>query len=340
MKYNRNLTELESASVKWWPDNLKKMETEASVVPLLIETQDKFISILTLSVDGKPESVMDIIEAACFPINLFVKHLMVLSDFGSEPFQRVNRDFDSIYPDGFFTFALDGKKHEYKFQSLPSKGALTNKKMSTDMKGLLLQKDITDFYRDIVMLLLYAGNDIEPNRAHIFAKCIIGNMLGNKDELTEFIKQRYIYVSRIIGGSQANDLGNAAQNYVHDYLNARLGDNFNLILNGYIPGVTQNDGRTNTTFDLVVEKQNKYVAIEISFQVTTNSTIERKGGQARERFLSVDKTGNFIAYIIDGAGNFQRRSALTTICENSHCTVAFSNKEFDVLIDFIMEVMA
>ena len=58
---------------------------------------------------------------------------------------------------------------------------------------------------------------------------------------------------------------------------------------------------------------------------------------AKARYDEVEKTGNFIAYIIDGAGNFQRESALTTICQYSHCTIAYTDKEFDVLIEFIRE---
>lgn len=105
---------------------------------------------------------------------------------------------------------------------------------------------------------------------------------------------------------------------------------------GHIPGITQND-RTETTFDLSVEHEGRYVGVEISFQVTTNSTIERKAGQAQARYEAVSRTGNYIAYIIDGAGNFQRTSALTTICQYSHCTVAYTDREFDVLVQFIQE---
>ena len=52
----------------------------------------------------------------------------------------------------------------------------------------------------------------------------------------------------------------------------------------------KNDGDTLTNFDVVVDRvddhgrHKKYVAIEVTFQETTNSTIERKGGQARDRF--------------------------------------------------------
>ena len=154
-------------------------------------------------------------------------------------------------------------------------------------------------------------------------------MMGETDELKDFIKQRYIFVSRITGGAQANGLGNAAQVYAEKYFQKKLGAEYVVKSNGHIPGITQND-RTETTFDLTV-------GIEISFQVTTNSTIERKAGQAQARYKAVEESGNYIAYIIDGAGNFQRESALTSICQYSHCTVAYTDAEFDILVEFIRE---
>ena len=50
-------------------------------------------------------------------------------------------------------------------------------------------------------------------------------------------------------------------------------------------------------------------------------------------------SGNYIAYILDGAGNFQRESALSTICDYSDCTIAYSEEEFDVLIEWIKSVL-
>ena len=76
-------------------------------------------------------------------------------------------------------------------------------------------------------------------------------------------------------------------------------------------------------------------AIEVSFQVTTNSTIERKAGQAQARQNLLHEKGHKIAYVIDGAGNFQRRSALSTICRFSDCTVTFRDDELASLAEFL-----
>jgi len=72
--------------------------------------------------------------------------------------------------------------------------------------------------------------------------------------------------------------------------------------------------------------------------VTTNSTIERKANGAKARFEQIDAAGYRSAYVIDGAGNLlQRVSATRTLCTYSHCTVAFSQSELDVLRKFLVD---
>jgi len=84
----------------------------------------------------------------------------------------------------------------------------------------------------------------------------------------------------------------------------------------------------------------KYAAVEVSFQVTTNSTIERKAGQAKGRYEQIEKAGHRIAYVIDGAGNFQRETAMRTMLSHSHCSVAFSRDELNVLCNFLRDFFA
>jgi hypothetical protein len=166
---------------------------------------------------------------------------------------------------------------------------------------------------DVAMVLLHGGTAIEPSLPdEPYAKCCLGAMLGDKRALDAFVRQRYIHVSRITGGAAANTMGQLAEAYVRERLQAQL-PKWNL--SGHtIPGISQNAGRTYTSFDMVAESpRGRCCAIEVSFQVTTNSTIERKGGQAQTRRALLKKHGHKIAYVIDGAGNFERQSALATI---------------------------
>lgn len=110
-------------------------------------------------------------------------------------------------------------------------------------------------------------------------------------------------------------------------------NNGTIILDGY--------GKSSgMPFDIIVTKNDKSVGIEVSFQVTTNSTIERKAGQAEARKILMNAAGHKIAYVIDGAGNFQRTSAISMICQHSNCTVAYSDDEFDLLVSFVRESLA
>ncbi|WP_180321286.1 restriction endonuclease [Mesobacillus jeotgali] len=339
--YQRSVDELQAVAANWWPQNLVSLESESSIIPLLVRTQDDFISILKLC--GKsvhnPLKVFDLIQASDFPANLFLKHLIVLADFGGEKLQRLNKSFDGLFPKDqengkyYLDFYMNETEHTYFFQNLPIQ-SLGNKHLKIDGKGLQHEVELNDLTKDVIMLLLYGSNAVLEKISHVLNKCVIGNLIGLPSELEKFIKQRYIFVSRITGGAEANTLGQVAQQYVMEYLRTRL-PGYGIRSNGHIPGVTHNDGRTETTFDIVVSYNGRHVAIEISFQVTTNSTIERKAGQAKNRYDMVTESGNFIAYIIDGAGNFQRKSAISTICENSQCTVAYTDSELNVLIEFI-----
>ena len=72
-------------------------------------------------------------------------------------------------------------------------------------------------------LLLFGGASLANNLPlEIVDKCIIGTLIGHKRELEAFVRQRYIWVSRITGGATANTLGNLAQKYVIDYLQDKL----------------------------------------------------------------------------------------------------------------------
>ncbi|MDZ7969587.1 MAG: hypothetical protein RM368_32375 [Nostoc sp. DedSLP03] len=218
-------------------------------------------------------------------------------------------------------------------------GQLNNTKLGISGKKLLENQPLLELHKDIIAVVLFSGSSIDEKTAEILAKCEIGNYIGLPNKLQKFIKQRYIWVSRITAGSQSNTLGQITQTLVKKYLEDNLAIlSVNIKANGHLPGISHTEANDRpTTFDIVVSKEDKYVGIEVSFQVTTNSVIERKAGQAKSRFEQIEALGYKIGYVLDGAGNFQREKALGTICSYSHCTVAFSLKELDVLCIFLKE---
>ncbi len=335
MNFNRKIDELETNAILWWPEHLNKANAAISVLPKLLQTQDYFLKIISLSKDS-PYQVFDLLIASKFPANLFLKHLCVLADYGGEPIQRLGSQFASIFKEGSITFSWDANNYTYEFKSLPLKG-LSSKKLSTDGKGLLEEQPLTNLYRDMIILLMF-GSTSTVSEEGALSTCEIGTLLGKTELLEKYVKERYISVSRIISGANSNSLGQLAQKGVVEHLTYSLGASYSVISNGHIQldGYTKDRGMP---FDIVVKKGSKQAGIEVSFQVTTNSVIERKAGQAADRLNLMHSDGYNIAYVIDGAGNFQRTAAVSTICTNSDCTVAYSTGEFEILSQWLREVL-
>ena len=342
-KYIRSVKELEKVGCKWWPKDVRDEAMKVSILQYLLDSQEKFISLLTLADKNKPEKLFNLLDASDFQYHLFLKHLALLTDVGSEPLQRFNTTFKELFPDNELEYVLGRKKYVYKFSVLPIKGKLDNERMQIDTKeNLQVACKDKDLCKDLIMLLTYgSASSIEINRAILY-KCNAYENLGEEDKIKQYVRENYIRVSRIIAGKTATDLGNYAQVYVLNYMRERLGDNYNLVNNGKIPGVKLDDDK-EATFDIVVDRKDddgrykKYVGIEVSFQETSNSVSERKAREAQARFRNTNNKRCYVAYIIDGVGNFSRPSAMNDMCNNSHCNVAYTPEEFELLIDFIKE---
>lgn len=333
----RDVKDLEKTAVKFWPKEIAETEKNASILPLLIESQESFISLLNIA-DKSPFACKTVLEGSDgIYSNLLLKHLMVLADLGGEKLQRIKKELPKIFKKGEMVFVWKAKNHKYKFASYLNKSNWSNTSLKVDGPGLLVQQEITSEIEDVINLILFAGLSNSPNLPNYITElCTIGNLIGRKRELDAFVRQRYIFVSRITGGATSNSLGQIAQKYIAQFLAEKLPSwNFE---KSTIPNITQND-RTSLSFDIVAESPMKqYVAIEVSFQVTTNSVIERKAGQAKDRQNNLHLAGHKIAYIIDGAGNFERTSAISSIIEFSDITVNFSNNELLKLVSFLKKI--
>ncbi|MFC2108415.1 restriction endonuclease [Candidatus Bipolaricaulota bacterium] len=254
--------------------------------------------------------------------------------------KRLKRELPDLLPDNKMIFVWEEAEYEYVFKTLGGTSGWGNPDLGIDGKGVQSDSEdlpLTDAMADVLMLVFHGGTSLNPEMPEVvLERCILGSLLGRKDELDHYVRQRYIWVSRIVQGAQANALGQLAQHYVKQHLQNRLP--------GWdcggttIPGISHNDGRTSMSFDIVVQSpSSKYTAIEVSFQVTTNSTIERKAGQAEARHRHLADNGHRIAYVLDGAGNFERSSALTTILENCDIAVTFRDDELDKLAKFLLD---
>lgn len=335
----RKIEELEAGACLYWPKDLAEKAAEISTLSPLIETQDLFLSVLKTADRASDSWRLVVQQSSNLSPNLFLKHLMVLSDIGGERLQRFSKDFDTLFPTKEFKYIWNGSEHIYKFTSTAD-SKWTNKKLKVEKSVLLIPvAEFTPCMVDVCMLLMWGSSIIENDQlpSELVEKCMIGTLLGRPEELDTFVKQRYLVVSKITGGSTANDLGHICEEYIVGQIDQYLPEHINL--GGHtIPRISHND-KNLTTFDLVAtnSQTSKCVGIEISFQVTTNSVIERKAGLAKSRQDMVRKLGHSIAYVIDGSGNFQRKSAIQSLLNFSDCTVNFSAQGLKTLSEFILE---
>ena len=339
MKYNRTLDELRQHAVLHWPEEMLDASDDIGTLPLLIKTQAEFISILNVATKT-PTSWYDALKTTnSISESMFLKHLMVLSDLGGEALNKLT-PLNNFFEQQSLQFEWNGAECEYKFKEIHNKCNLTNSALRVDAKCLPQNLSLNDRGYDVCMLLMFGGsskNGYLPS--DISEKCSLGSYIGDIDGLENFLKQRYIEVSKQVTGATANALGQITQNYVKQKLEENLSSDFVVISNGTLPGVTHQNEGNETTFDVVVKSPNQiYFGIEVSFQVTTNSTIERKAREAESVMRSSHHKNHKVCYVIDGAGNINiRKNAVSTLCNYSDCTVAMSESEIKLLADYIKE---
>ncbi len=338
-KYKRTLPELRSKAVLHWPEDILIAAGDVSILPLLLKTQDIFISILKIA-NQDPLSWKQIIKCNnTISGPLFLKHLMVMTDLGGEALNKLP-PLSNYFPYGTLSFDWEGKNWIYSFQEIQNKCSLANSALRVDSKSILKGGSFTPRMEDVAMLLMFGSlglNDSLP--MEVKDRCIVGNFLGHPEELDKFAKENYIRVSRQVGGATSNALGQLAQNYVVEHLQEALPSDWTVSRDASLPNVFHSVEGEGTNFDVVAKSPtHKYFGIEVSFQVTTNSVIERKARESEGLISSVHAAGHKICYVIDGAGNINiRQHAVGIICSHSDCTVALSGSEIKHLADFLIK---
>ena len=319
--------ELKENAVIYWPSEIAKQEKNSSIIPLLLKTQDSFICLLQLAYKEPYDWTKTLGFVEDLYPNLFLKHLCILSDISGENLKRFADDLPEKFKDENFKFTFRDKNYDREMKSLFCGRKWSNSSLGLDGEGLQKRFDLTDAIIDVSTLILFGGlstNDFLPEEVE--GKCIIGSMIGDKPRLEKYIKERYIWVSRITGGATSNKMGQLAQNHVRERL-AQYLPNWDFSRTT-IPSISQNEGRTDIKFDIVGKSPSgNYWGIEVSFQFTTNSVVERKAKLAPDRQRLLREKGHKIAYVVDGAGNFERRSFVKDLIDYSDCIINFSDND-------------
>ncbi len=335
-KYQRSIKELQNQASIWWSKELLYEVALNSPSTLLAET---FLQFYESCIQAKTvNQLIYEFESNSLPLHHNLKHLQVITDVGGEVLKRISSDSQKLFPNGKLNVCYQNAPIEITVCQSDKLFRISNPLLDLDAKGLAKESPRNpELIKATTQLLCLGKFATNYQASEILRKCGFADYIGNKAILDEYLKTRYIAVSRITTGSETNATGQILQKLVKDKLMARLKTYMNKIIISTNGILTVSDH--SYTSDILVTNRftNQSIGIEVSFQVTTNSVIERKANEAKNRFLTFTKAGNYTAYVLDGAGNFERVSACTKICESSHCTVAYSEPELDLLTEFIIE---
>ena len=195
----KTVEELQEKAAIYWPSEIAKQEKNSSIIPLLIKTQDSFISVLHLTSKDPYDwtKILDFVEDL-YP-NLFLKHLCILSDIGGENLKRFAVDLPNKFKYEDFKFTFRGRDYDYMMKSLFSGKKWSNSSLGLDGEGLQKRFGLTDAIVDVSTLILFGSlskNNFLPKE--IEDKCIIGSILGDKPKLEKYIKERSNYTTPLV----------------------------------------------------------------------------------------------------------------------------------------------
>ena len=133
--------------------------------------------------------------------------------------------------------------------------------------------------------MAFASQSNEFNKFYTFKNCRLIEIAGNPKALSEHLMYMSLKGNPQIKQLRAVDFGYQLESkYIEKFLKP-ITEQLNAV---YTPGNRYHGQQ----FDKVIQKGDKHVIIEIAFQETTNSTLERKGKQAKNGlFKLVDDNG-------------------------------------------------
>jgi len=332
MKFERTAQELEQVAVRWWPQDLREEVSKNSPNLLLRRTFSQFKAFLQDAPDD-PLSFASYVDACPMGSNMLLKHLMIFDDFAGEPVQRLQRNINNLFPNKSQGLTILWKMKSLQLNIdglLRNRRRLNNSSLKLDGSSLAQPSEHSSLTTALATVLSYGAFANRAEVSEVLNRCNAANWFGMREELDSHLEQRYLDINRSVKGANSNSLGQILQRRVRLAIESRYQEFDEILPNGTV----EINGR-KVTSDILIRKGNKAVAIEVAFQETTNSVIERKGTDAPTRKELLNSKNIASVYVLDGDGNFQRQSALRKLCENSDCTVAFSDQEFDLLVEFI-----
>jgi len=286
--------------------------------PLIKNLEDSYKIIIETLSNSSEENIVD--ELLILPVSrlCLLKHLMIILDTSAETLDRAAM---YIYTNGITGLTVVDTIIPFKKLGPHFYKNLNNANIGTS--------DV-DLASDIINLLCYASQSVEFGDFITFQKCNLISLVGSKEKLDSHLFLLPLNSNSQIKQLRAVDFGHQLEIYISKKLEP-------LMIRLNVKKALRNRYVVNDQqFDLVLEKDNRHAIIEIAFQETTNSTLERKGKQAKNGLFNlIDSNDDRLIYIVDGAGYFKRINALTDLVTNSHFSCNVSDSSLSELINYL-----
>lgn len=170
------MAQLEKYACMWWPKEIRDYTDKISILQSLLDTQEKFISILKLADRNDPNSIIRIMQACEFPQILFLKHLMVLTGLTSKNLSKLCRHFSKYYPTGSIG-SISSNSMPITFHHIPTKARLNDQYLG----------EHSDICLELTMLIVFSN---EAVRTHFYFNDVLELMsLSIKDVRIQYVKE-------------------------------------------------------------------------------------------------------------------------------------------------------
>ena len=327
---------LRGRALLWWPDEIRDEVTASSFKDAMLVSFPIFQQTLKDSTDLESliQKVKELNAEGKLPANLFLRHCMLFADLGWESVKKWYGDtYLEMFPGGKF------KAGEIEFE-MPR---LTQSKLrvsSSNIKDSYSYELSPDQLEQILacIRLLFMGSHSSLSQLE---RCDLSNYFDDEDGAL-FVADavmKYIEVSKQTSGAAATASGEMLEKKITiEPIKTRLSKNFPQLeyvsktSHEFVPGHSLVSDKW-----FVNEGNNRAVALEVSFQETTNSVIERKRKDAENRKnLFPDNCKS--AFVIDGVGSIEhRQNAVREILSNADIVVTAHADEISRLAEYIGE---
>lgn len=328
---------IERTALGTWPDVIRK---QAARDPLF-DFHSQFVDEL-LNLDLRPNELRKSLNKVNMPFPMFLKHLMILADFGGEPLRLIHQRRMHVFQNAkskvaFLVIDRRGRKFRLQIREFHRKSRFDLKALGVTPEQLLSTSPATELQIDTALVLLTGHESVNSVLSGQLANSRVGDVIrrhrGNESAFNTFLSTRYLEVSSQVRGARSNRLGQLMQNKVQSTLQKELGSD-------YIFG--KKIGKKS--YDIVIRRapsssasdSKKSVAIEVLFQETTNSTIERKGNLAH---VGRRSKGVARCFVIDGYGAFKRESAVKKMVARSDFSSNANPQQLKLLAQFVKQFL-